>query len=65
MEAFHTRARIVSLKSVMNFFLWIMYVLTSLLILTGDFNSFIASLGLVGLGLTFALQKPIMNYGNR
>jgi len=62
MEAFHTRSRITSIKNVINFFLWALYVLIALPILTGDFGSFVSSLGLVGLGLTFALQKPILNF---
>jgi len=62
MEAFQTRSRIKSIKNLINFFWWVFYLLLSLSILMGDFGTLLASLGLVGLGLTFALQKPILNF---
>lgn len=45
-----------------SFLLWFVFVLLCLSILIGDLTALVASLGLVGFGLTFALQKPIMNF---
>ncbi|MBR9705582.1 mechanosensitive ion channel [Candidatus Pacearchaeota archaeon] len=45
-----------------GFGLWTVFVLISLSILISNVTALIASLGLVGFGLTFALQKPILNF---
>jgi small-conductance mechanosensitive channel len=41
---------------------WIIYVITSILILFKNVDALITSIGLIGLGLTFALQKPVLNF---
>lgn len=42
--------------------LWVVFTLISATILFGDIGSIITSLGLIGFGVTFALQKPILNF---
>lgn len=41
---------------------WFIVVLISLSIIFKNFVTLIASLGLIGFGITFALQKPILNF---
>jgi small-conductance mechanosensitive channel len=55
-------SRFASIKKLFGFFWWLLYVVLVLSILIGNVGAFVASIGLVGLGLTFALQKPILNF---
>ena len=45
-----------------RFFVWFIAILVSLSIVFKNFATLIASLGLIGFGITFALQKPILNF---
>ena len=45
-----------------RFFVWFIIILLSLSIIFKNFATLIASLGLIGFGITFALQKPILNF---
>jgi small-conductance mechanosensitive channel len=42
--------------------IWFIVVLVSLSIIFKNFVTLIASLGLIGFGITFSLQKPILNF---
>jgi len=42
--------------------LWIFFSLTSATLLFGDVGALLTSLGLIGFGVTFALQKPLLNF---
>ncbi len=42
--------------------LWIAFTVISATIIFGDIGAIVTSLGLIGFGITFALQKPIMNF---
>ncbi|MFH1770032.1 MAG: mechanosensitive ion channel domain-containing protein [archaeon] len=46
----------------LRFGLWVVFSLIVLAILIGNFTTIFASLGLFAFGLTFALQKPILNF---
>ncbi|MFH1400685.1 MAG: mechanosensitive ion channel domain-containing protein [Nanoarchaeota archaeon] len=46
----------------LKFALWTIYALIALNILFDNIGSIVTSLGLIGFGLTFALQKPILNF---
>lgn len=41
---------------------WILFLIIIASLVFGNLSAFIMSLGLIGLGLTFALQKPILNF---
>ncbi|MBI2671025.1 mechanosensitive ion channel [Candidatus Woesearchaeota archaeon] len=43
-------------------FIWFIVILISLSIMFKNFVTLIASIGLIGFGVTFALQKPILNF---
>ncbi|MCF7866925.1 mechanosensitive ion channel family protein [Candidatus Woesearchaeota archaeon] len=45
-----------------NFCLWLLFTFIILSYFVGDVSALLASLGLIGFGLTFALQKPILNF---
>jgi small-conductance mechanosensitive channel len=45
-----------------RFILWTGYVFVSLSVLFNNFTGLLTSVGLIGFGLTFALQKPISNF---
>ncbi|MFH1722881.1 MAG: mechanosensitive ion channel domain-containing protein [Candidatus Altiarchaeota archaeon] len=47
--------------SLIKYILWLLFVLVSISILYANFTALLASLGLIGFGITFALQKPILN----
>lgn len=49
-------------RKVFVFSLWIIFCIACLSILIGNLESLFTSLGLIGFGLTFALQKPILNF---
>lgn len=42
--------------------LWIFFALTTASIIFGDVGALLTSLGLIGFGVTFALQKPLLNF---
>lgn len=50
------------LLKISTFTLWTVYTIISLSILINDFTGLLASIGLIGFGLTIALQKPISNF---
>lgn len=53
------------IKLILTLYSYIVWILTIILILSTwfkDIGIFLASLGLIGFGLTFALQKPILNF---
>ncbi len=45
-----------------RFIVWFIVIILSLSIIFKNFASLITSLGLIGFGITFALQKPILNF---
>lgn len=45
-----------------KFFVWFIAILISIAIIYKNFASLLTSLGLIGFGITFALQKPILNF---
>lgn len=45
-----------------RFIVWFIVIIISLSIIFKNFASLITSLGLIGFGITFALQKPILNF---
>lgn len=48
-------------NKVFKVFLWSVFILISISVLFDHVSSLVTSVGLIGLGLTFALQKPIIN----
>jgi len=51
--------------NILNFFrygLWAVFVLISASIVFQNFGALLTSLGLIGFGITFSLQKPILNF---
>jgi len=59
---FLSHARFESIRKLIHFIWWAIYVIIALSLLVGNIGTLIASAGLIGLGLTFALQKPILNF---
>ncbi|MDO8480894.1 MAG: mechanosensitive ion channel family protein [Nanoarchaeota archaeon] len=53
---------ILGIKRIGRFVWWSVFTLLSLSITIGHLGALMANLGLIGLGLTFALQKPILNF---
>jgi small-conductance mechanosensitive channel len=51
-----------SLIKLLKFGWWSVYAIIVILLLVNNIASIVASAGLIGLGLTFALQRPIMNF---
>ncbi|MFH1591480.1 MAG: mechanosensitive ion channel domain-containing protein [archaeon] len=51
-----------TINKLLSFLIWAVFIVFSLSIFIGDLTALVASLGLVGFGLTFALQKPILNF---
>lgn len=45
-----------------KFITWFIAILISIAIIYENFASLVTSLGLIGFGITFALQKPILNF---
>ncbi|MFH1641894.1 MAG: mechanosensitive ion channel domain-containing protein [Nanoarchaeota archaeon] len=62
MQKIGTIERYNSISKITNFGLWTIFVFMAFSTLIGNITALIASLGLVGFGLTFALQKPILNF---
>lgn len=50
------------LLKLLNFGLWTIFFVVVLSIFIGNLTAIVASFGLIGFGLTFALQKPILNF---
>lgn len=50
------------ISKILKFLLWVCYVVICISLIVGNLTGVIASLGLVGFGITFALQKPILNF---
>jgi len=50
------------LINIIRYGLWAVFVVMSLSIIFGDIGALLTSLGLIGFGVTFALQKPILNF---
>ena len=48
--------------SVYRYFVWFFIIFITLSLLFKQIGSLITSLGLIGFGITFALQKPILNF---
>lgn len=46
----------------LNFIWWTLFVFVAISIMTKNIIAVLASLGLIGFGITFALQKPILNF---
>jgi len=51
-----------SAKSILKYVIWILAIIAALSVAIGDLGVWLTSLGLVGFGVTFALQKPILNF---
>lgn len=45
-----------------GFIWWLLFVIIALTLLVGNLKSLVTSLGLIGFGITLALQKPILNF---
>ncbi len=59
---FVSKEKLLKFSKLIRFSWWTIFCITLFLMFLGDnLNAFFTSLGLVGLGLTVALQKPIMN----
>lgn len=61
-KLFFDEERIKSILRLSKFTWWAIYVFIAIFLLVDNFSAIIASAGLIGLGLTFALQKPILNF---
>jgi len=48
--------------SLIRYGLWIIFILIAATLFFGNIGGILTSLGLIGFGITFALQKPIMNF---
>ncbi|MEK6940958.1 MAG: mechanosensitive ion channel domain-containing protein [Nanoarchaeota archaeon] len=57
----YSAGRIASINNFIRYIILLIWVVISIFILVNNFATIIASVGLIGLGLTFALQKPILN----
>lgn len=51
-----------SAKVVVKYTVWILAIIAMLSVVMGDLGVWLTSVGLVGFGVTFALQKPILNF---
>ncbi|MAG39196.1 hypothetical protein CMO90_03865 [Candidatus Woesearchaeota archaeon] len=51
-----------SVKSIVRYVVWTLAIIGVLSVLIGNLGVWLTSLGLVGFGVTFALQKPILNF---
>lgn len=57
-----THEKYLTVRKLSSFALWAVFIFFVISIFIGDITVLLASLGLVGFGLTFALQKPILNF---
>lgn len=48
--------------SLVKYIIWLLFALISVSILYANFTALLTSLGLIGFGITFALQKPLLNF---
>ena len=48
--------------SVYRYFMWLLVIFVTLSLLFRQIGSLITSIGLIGFGITLALQKPILNF---
>ncbi|MBT7902633.1 mechanosensitive ion channel [Candidatus Woesearchaeota archaeon] len=62
MKQLNSAEKYTRLQKLINFSLWTVFVIITLSIFIGNITALLASLGLIGFGLTFALQKPILNF---
>ena len=51
-----------SVRSVVKYGVWIIALIGILSVIIGNLGVWLTSLGLIGFGVTFALQKPILNF---
>lgn len=58
----HKEREYKSMKSVSSYVIWTLAVLAVLSVVIGNLGVWLTSLGLIGFGVTFALQKPILNF---
>jgi small-conductance mechanosensitive channel len=49
-------------RRLLKFIWWTLFALVALSILIGNLTALVTSIGLIGFGITFALQKPILNF---
>ncbi|MBU0667045.1 MAG: mechanosensitive ion channel domain-containing protein [Nanoarchaeota archaeon] len=52
----------VTARSIVKYAIWILALMAILSVMVGDLGVWLTSVGLVGFGITFALQKPILNF---
>ncbi|MFH1650271.1 MAG: mechanosensitive ion channel domain-containing protein [Candidatus Woesearchaeota archaeon] len=58
----HTEREYFGTAKLVRFFLWVGFIVLCLGIVFRNVGALLTSLGLIGFGITFALQKPIMNF---
>ncbi|MFH1770774.1 MAG: mechanosensitive ion channel domain-containing protein [archaeon] len=51
-----------SVKSIAGYIIWTLALIGILSVIIGNLSVWLTSVGLIGFGLTFALQKPILNF---
>jgi len=51
-----------SVSSIVKYVVWILSILGILSVIIGNLGVWLTSVGLIGFGITFALQKPILNF---
>ncbi len=59
---FHRDVKRSSAYKIIRYSIWVFILIAILSILVDNLSVFVASLGLAGFGVTFALQKPILNF---
>lgn len=62
MQKLGSSERYNSICKIANFTMWTFFIFVAISTMIGNISTIIASLGLLGFGLTFALQKPILNF---
>jgi small-conductance mechanosensitive channel len=60
-EMFERDLKYSAVFKIVKFTIWALIIFASLSVIVGNVGVFLTSLGLVGFGITFALQKPILN----
>jgi|FLOH01.1.fsa_nt_gi small-conductance mechanosensitive channel len=51
-----------SAKAIVRYLIWFLAILAMLSVFIGNLGVWLTSVGLIGFGITFALQKPILNF---
>ncbi|MBU0472272.1 MAG: mechanosensitive ion channel family protein [Nanoarchaeota archaeon] len=51
-----------SVNSIISYVIWLLAILGILSVMIGNVGVWLTSVGLIGFGITFALQKPILNF---